>query len=135
MEINITRFVQENEPSEYSASAMERGPNAGKITWANALREGTATPLLTTPDEIEALRSYVADFGAWSREEIAAWTQAECNAIFIQLISGDLREAGFDECDPDEFDWEAYNTRAEEGQISGNFFQGKDGEIYYSLSR
>ncbi len=115
MEIDITRFFNEADPSEFSASRAERGQNAGPKTWANAKTEAAKSPLLTTPEQLEALRRYVQDFGAWSEEEIAAWDDVECNATFIQLVSGDMREAGA------------------EGD-GGNSYRGDDGRVYYSLS-
>ena len=92
MEIDITNFFNNAEPFDFSASVAERGENAGRDTWNNAKREGAASPLLTTPEQLDALRSYVKGFGAWDDDEIAAWDDAECNALFIQLISGDMRE-------------------------------------------
>jgi len=112
----------------------ERGKNAGAETWRNAKDEGASSPLLTTPEQIEALRAYVKDFGAWSDEEIAAWSDVECNALFIQLIAGDMREAGLDN-DPDESDWQEYQARAETGNCSGNIFRANDGTIYFDLTR
>jgi hypothetical protein len=130
MEINITSFVTNQDPYEYSASRCELGENAASITWNNALAADT---LLTTPEQIEALREYVKGFGAWSREEIAAWSDKQCNALFVQLISGDLREAGFDNVELDEFDWQEYEERQQAGSISSNVFRGNDGQVYYYL--
>lgn len=131
MEINITSFVNDEDPFDYSASRAERGDNAGPETWNNAKNQ--APLLLDTSEKIEALRDYVKDFGAWDSEEIAAWDDNECNALFIQLISGDMREAGMDEVDLEDFDWEEYERRAKQGTISGNIYRGDDGQIYYSL--
>lgn len=137
MEINITRFFHDADPSEYSASIAETGlKDIGKRTWNAAKETGAETPLLTTPEEIAALRLYVKDFGAWSEEEIAAWDDAECNALFIQLVSGDMRDADLgkgEELTAD--DWAAYEERAHKGQCAGNIFRADNGEIYYSLSR
>ena len=133
MEINITSFVLNEDPSEYSSSIAERGLNAGRETWNNA--KTMAPMLLDTPEKIEALREYVKGFGALEDEEIAAWSDQECNALFIQLISDVMREAGMDDCDLKDFDWAAYEERAKQGQIQGNFFRGDDGQIYYQLSR
>ena len=132
MEIDITDFFNESDPSEYSASIAETGlSDIGKRTWRAAKDESARAPLLSTSDEIDALRSYVKDFGAWSEEEIAAWTEIECNALFIQLISGDIRETGM--FAGDSFDWEEYERGAERGRWSGNLF--KSGErVFYSLS-
>ena len=130
MEIDITAFVENADPFDYSHSIAEGGENAGADTWNAAMTEATSSPLLTTPDQLEALREYVKDFGAWSDEEIAAWSDAECNALFIQLISGDLREAHLDG-ELTEDAWADYERRA------GNIFRVK-GEaeitIYYSLT-
>lgn len=134
MEINITEFVKNSDPFDFSASIMERGKNAGPETWNNAVEEAKTSSLLTTEEQLEALRDYVKEFGAWSEEQIAAWSDDECNALFIQLISGDMREAGLDSCDLEEFDWAEYERRSQAGQISGNIFKSDDGLIYYQLS-
>ena len=133
MEINITRFITDCDPFEFSASRLERGDNAGPETWANAQNEASRAPLLTTPKQLEALRDYVRDFGAWEDDEIAAWSDDKCNALFIQLVSRNMREAGLGEVDLDDFDWEKYERRAEKGNISGNIFRATDGQIYYCL--
>jgi hypothetical protein len=132
MEINITSFVNNEDPFEYSASRAERGENAGRDTWNNA--KNLAPTLLTTPEQIEALREYVKGFGAWDAEEIAAWDDRECNALFVQLISGDMREAGMDDVDLEDFDWDEYEHQAEQGAIGGHIFRSDDGEIYFSLA-
>jgi hypothetical protein len=129
MEINITRFVINADPFDFSASRAERGDNAGRVTWNNAKAEGESSPLLITPEQLEALRDHVRGYGAWDKEEIAAWSDAECNALFIQLISGDMREAGMDECDIEDFDWYEY----QQGSISGRIYKGDDNQIYFYL--
>lgn len=134
MEIDVTRFFNDADPYDFSASMAERGNNAGPETWANAVREGTDAPLLTTEDELAALRDYAKRFGAWSEDEVAAWSDAECNALFIQFISGDMREIeALCMKDDGEVDWDQYEAMASEGQISSNLFQGIDGHIYYYL--
>ena len=131
MEVNITRFVESAEPFEFSSSIAERGQNAGPETWHNAKREAASAPLLTAEDELEEFREYIAGFGAWDDEEIAAMSDTDLNALLIQLISGDIREAGLDACDPEDFDWVRYEQEQEEGRISGNLYRGNDGQIYY----
>jgi hypothetical protein len=125
MEINITRIFTSGEysPMDYSASVAEIGNNAGKITWNNALESSEDYSPLDTPEKLEAFRDHVEGFGAWSEEEIAAWNVTECNALFVQLVSGDIREAGLDVDNPD---WDEY-------EANDNIFQGIDGEIYYYL--
>jgi hypothetical protein len=138
-EIDITRFVQEADPFEFSASRAERGEHAGRDTWRNAVAEGTSAPLLTTEEHFDALRAWAKDTGAWDAAERAAWSEAECNALFIQLVSGDMREAGMGDCELDEFDWDKYQSRASEGRISGNIYrcdiEGHEsfGRIFYYL--
>src|ERR1019366_2877227 len=107
MEINITSFFGNCDPFEFSASRAERGANAGAETWRNAVKEGADCPLLKTEEELQALRDHMRGFGAWDNDEIAAWSAAECNALLLQMISGDMREAGLD---TDEPDWEAYES-------------------------
>lgn len=132
MEIDITRFFNEADAFEFSASRMERGENAGAETWNNAKTEASDSPLLTTPEQLDALRAYVKGFGAWSEEEIAAWSDVECNALFIQIISGDIRETGM--YAGDDFDWKEYEAGAEKGHWSGNLYRAETGEVFYSLS-
>ena len=132
MEINITQFVTDCDAYDFSGSVEERGDNAGRETWDNALLQATSTPLLTTSDQIDALREYVKGFGAWDREEIDGWSIEKCNAIFIQLISGDIREAGLADDFLDEFDWESYEKRQQAGVVSPNLYRSSD-QIYYYL--
>ena len=133
MEINITQFIAEEDPYNFSGSVAEHGDNVAQITWSNAKRKGERSPLLTTPEQLDALRAHVKEFGAWDKDEIASWSDIECNALFIQLVSGDMREAGMDDVDLEDFDWEDYEQRAHAGQISGIIFRADDGQIYYYL--
>lgn len=134
MEINITKFFKEAEPMQYSASVAEYGDNAGKITWGNALAASNEYNYLDDDEKRQAFRDHVKGFGAWSVEEITAWSDNELNALFIQMVSGDMREAGLDDDPFDDIDWQAYEESANEGRYSGNIFKGDDGEIYYQLS-
>lgn len=131
MEIDITTFVREADPFEYSASYAERGENAATETWRNALALAARAPLLHTGEALDALRAYMKGFGAWEDKEIEAWSADECNALFIQLVSADMREAGMD--DVDEFDWEEYEHRVAFGESSGRIYRGDDGHIYFYL--
>lgn len=89
MEIEITSLLDEDRFA-FAHSQAEGGENAGRNTWQAAL-DGPR-PLLTTPEQFEALRDHVRGFGAWSEEEIEAWDENECQAIFLQMIAGDVRE-------------------------------------------
>jgi hypothetical protein len=124
MEINITQFFNDCNPCNYSASVMELGQNAGKVTWNNALYADLT--LLDTPEKLQAMRDWARASGGWNTEEIAAWSDNELNALFIQLIAGDMRENGSDS-------WPEYEALSQAGQVSGCLFEGVDGEIYYQL--
>ena len=129
MDIDITTFFTEASPRDYSASAAELGQDAGRITWAHAIEDAPEYDHLDTGEKRQAFREHVAGFGAWTDEEINAWTPTELNALFLQMVSGDIREAGIDTDAPD---WEAYEAGADEGQYSGNI--GHDAErVYYYL--
>jgi len=89
MEINITSLL-ETDMYDFAHSAAEGGQDAGRNTWNAALKG--PRPLLQTPEEFEAFRDYVKGFGAWEAEEIAAWDENECQALFLQMIAGDVRQ-------------------------------------------
>ncbi|MCA3186961.1 MAG: hypothetical protein INH13_25750 [Cupriavidus sp.] len=127
MEINITRFFNESDPFQCSASAAELGPDAGRITWRNAM--SSDFKLLDTEEKLDAFRDHMRGFGAWDEAEIAAWSAQECEALFAQLVAGDMRESGLADDFPDEIDWAAY----EAGDHGCNIFRDIDGEIYYYL--
>ena len=124
MELDLTDFVANAAPSDYSASAAELGQDAARITWNHAVQDSEQFTFLDTDDKRETFRSYVRGFGAWTEEEIAAWSDVELNALCIQFISGELRERGL-------FDtWTEYEAASERGQVSGRLFHGADGHTY-----
>lgn len=131
MEIDITDFFNECAPMDYSASRMELGQDAGRITWNAALGDAPDYPLLDTEEKRAAFRGHVREFGAWEDAEIDGWTDAELTALLIQMIAGDIREADLDTAAPD---WPAYAELCEAGQASGRLFGGPlstDGRVYY----
>jgi hypothetical protein len=132
-EIDVTRLVEETEAFEFSASIAERGQNAGRETWNNAKAEAKDNPILTTEEDLQALRDHVRGFGAWEEEEIAAWSADECNALLIQMVAGDFRTAE-SLCPgdgPGGVDWQAYEKLAEQGTCSGSIFASGDKVFYY----
>lgn len=131
MEIDVTTLATEGEMIDFSASIAERGQNAGPETWANAMAEAGERPILTE-DQLPDFRDYMRGFGGWEDEEIDAWNITECNALFTQLVAGDLREAQ-ELCHgdgPGGVDWDAYRKLAEAGTCSGRIYPGDDGKIY-----
>lgn len=131
MEIKITNFFNDAEPSDFAASRMELGDDAGRITWANACAH--TPPLLSDEEELEAMRCWAKASGGWDAEEIAAWTDTEVNALFVQLVSSVMREGGLSPgMEPEE--WDEYYDRANKGQVDGSIFYAADNqEIYFSL--
>lgn len=131
MELNITEFFNHARPSYYSASRMELGDDAGRITWANAVDAAGQWPdWLNTEDDREEFRAYVRTFGAWDDGEIAAWSDEELTALLIQMIAGDIRESGLQEGTS----WEEYEADAEAGRVSSNLYRVEGtGGIFYHI--
>lgn len=130
MEINITGIFYTGQAHLYSASAAELGEDAGKITWANAQAYASKHRMLDTEDQLEAFRQFVKDTGGWTQEEISQWSNQELNALFVQFVSGDMREAGLDTPSPD---WEQYEIDAMEGRVSSRFFKSDDNQVFYDI--
>lgn len=133
MEIDVTNFFKNAEACEFSASRAELGDDASRITWSNARREAAETPLLTTDDELQALRDHVQSMGFG--DDVQAYGAEECNALFIQLVSGDMRELeSLCMGDDGEIDWTEAHSLTEEGTIGGNLYRGDGfGRIFYYL--
>lgn len=132
MEINITHFFSTAAPMDYSASVAEIGNDAGPATWGAAVEDAPDYLMLDTEDKREAMRDWAQSSGGWNAEEIAAWSDVELNALFMQLISRDMRDADIGP-ESTAADWIAYEERAHAGQCSGNIFRATDAEVYYEL--
>jgi hypothetical protein len=130
MYIDITSLL-ELDCFDLSHSRAEGGENAGRNTWNASKAQAKETPLLNTEDKLEAMRDFARSSGGWTREEIAAWNAEEVNALFLQWVAGDVREAGADSLD--EIDWEEYEEKAMEGRIPSNLSKGDDGQISFYL--
>ena len=130
-EIDITRLVRDEETWGFSGSIATHGANAAPNTWRAALN---GPRFLTTPEHCDAMRAWARDTGAWNDEEVAAWSETECNALFLQLVTGDMRECGLEDSDPDEFDWDEYQIECEAGQYSSRLYRADDGTIWFSLA-
>ncbi len=91
IEINVTNFVNNEEPKNYSASRAELGDDAGEITWNNAMKY--PHELLKTDEERQEMQSWLQGTGGWADEEVMAFTNRELNALFIQNLSAIMRES------------------------------------------
>lgn len=130
MEIDITSLVEMN-CFNLSHSVAEGGENAGRDTWNASKEQAKETPLLKTPEELQAMRDFARSSGGWTREEIAEWTNQEINALFLQWIAGDVRELGADSLS--EIDWKQAEEMQSEGQAPSNIFRADDGRIFFYL--
>lgn len=137
-EIDITSLLKSEDfvPFDLSNNRATLGDNAGELTW-NASKEAAVAvrpPLLDSPERIEAWKDFVQSSGGWTREEIDAWDDTELNALLLQWIAGDIREA-FDDADLSEWDWEEYQKDSEAGRISSTLYRTEDGRIFFSFAQ
>jgi hypothetical protein len=134
MEINITRFFNESDAYEFSASRFERGDNAAQETWRTSLKQAEEAPLLSTPEQLQEMRDYARSTGGWTGDEIAEWSDEELNALFIQFVSSEMRQIeSLCTTDDGETDWEEYERLSSAGTISGTIFRSDSGEVFYYL--
>ena len=131
LEIDVS-FLLKTDASDFSASQAELGPNAGKITWANAC--GACHLINLTPEEILEAKDYIKTWGAWDDEEIDSWSEEDTKALIVQSAAGDYREA--EGCCWDEelcqIDWDEYEIQASAGRIVGTMFM-HEGKMYMSF--
>jgi hypothetical protein len=130
VEIDVT-FLLDEDCGRFSGPIAELGDNAGRITWNNAMEAARSGVITLTPEQIQELKDYFGEFGAWDDEERAAWTDVETIALLIQMVAGDLREIESQFWDDTKWciDWEAYEAD-DSGQIQHNLFFA-DGRVYY----
>lgn len=119
MEINVTRFFNEANPRNYSASRRELGDNAGLITWNNAVSDSPEYMFITAENR-EEFEAHFRAYGAWSEEEIAAWSDQELNALFLQDVSAEIREFN----DLAKGDWREWDRLCRAGTCYGRLFGG-----------
>ena len=98
MYINVLEFIENEDPSRYSASQSELGRDAVEITWDNALdaAENVYDTLLTA-DDLPAVREHFAGFGAWSRLELDKMDKTELTALILQMTAAEMRNGNLDE--------------------------------------
>jgi len=125
MEIDVTMYVDEVDCALFSASAFELGERVGEITWNNALQHVSINPLIKPEDRSEVV-DWFASYGAWDREEMSRWSDADVNALLLQFVAGDVREME-EQCES----YEDYEFAAERGEVSGRLYQCPEGKWYY----
>ncbi len=109
MDIEITNFYKQAETEKYFNSIANSGKqNIGEITYNNALNSHYK---FVTVANIQAIRRHLDDFGF---SEAYNLKPNEINAVFIQLIAGDIQE----------------EPRIE---FSDQMFCDDDNKVYYSL--
>lgn len=138
MEIEITSLL-EMDCFNLAHSMAEGGENAGRNTW-NASKKAAAEmrpPLLDTEEKLEAMRDFARASGGWTREEIAAWSAEEIEALFLQWIAGDVRQCpaveGGRADSLDEINWQEYEAQASAGQVPSNLSKGDEGKVWFYL--
>lgn len=136
-ELDISRIIISDDfvPFDLCNNRATLGDDAARLTWQASVETAReiAPPLLDCEAKREAFRDFVRDSGGWTRDEIAAWSDEELNALLLQWIAGDIREA-FSDADPSEWDWAEYQNDAEQGRIAGRIFRADDGRVFFSIS-
>lgn len=133
---NVSLMFETIEPWDVSNSVMNLGESAGRITWDNALKiagEREKWLVSSYSEACEGMQEWARDTGAWDAETIAAWTDLECLALFVQNIASELREyLGVDDHDIGEaLDvYECTDWEAESGSPTGYYYhKASDAEL------
>ena len=125
MELNITRFYHHANTLHYQNSIAKSGLlNIGEITWNRAKRDSVKYPFATKENR-DRLINWLADFGAWAREEMVEWTLMELKALMIQFVASWIQDKG-------ERTWKEYEKASEKGEIGGELFE-YNGEVFASI--
>jgi hypothetical protein len=128
MELDVTHMVEDaDEMPNLSGSRAELGDDASKITWGNSKAYAHKHPLLKTDEEREAAREHFAEYGAWTRDEIAAWSEEHLQGITCQDVAAAIREMEIADT------YEEYEALCERGTCSGRLYRGDDGRWYFNL--
>jgi hypothetical protein len=128
MELDITHMIDDaDEMPTLSGSIAELGNEASRLTWTNSMAYGQSQPLLHTDDERDAARAHFREYGTWSEDEIAAWSEDHLQAIMCQDVAAAIREREAFDSD------EAFQQACESGRASGRIYRGDDGHWYFYL--
>jgi hypothetical protein len=126
MEIDVTHMVEdEDQMPMLSGSIAELGKDAGPRTWKNSIAYGAKHPLLKTDDERAAARHHFRGYGAWSCEQIDAWSEDELQGIVCQDVAAAIREREAYDND------EEFEAACERGRASGRLYRSGDRWFFY----
>ena len=118
-EIKITDFVNNADTRVYSNSIANSGmQDIGKVTWNNAKKSEFS--FINKSNKQDCI-DFFKEYGAW--DDLDKWPIKELNALFIQMVSGDLNEM-------DAFD--SYEEYEASEQVSHNIFKSGD-DWYFGL--
>jgi len=118
MEIEITQFISKEEPKNYSNSIHNSGlQNIGEITWDNAKK---ANHSFVTKDNRQIFIDYFNEFGAW--DDLDQWPLIELNALFVQMISGDIQEME---------SYDSFEEYEKSDQTSSSIFKTTDNKYFF----
>jgi hypothetical protein len=91
LELNITRYFEENDPYYMSGSVYNLGSDAAKFTWNNSLAASDGE-LLTSDEALQEVRDWLKSFGAWTDAEIFTYTTNELEALVLQEAASEINE-------------------------------------------
>jgi hypothetical protein len=91
LELNITKYFEENDPYYMSGSVSKLGANAACITWENSLAASDGE-LLTSEESCQDTRDWIREFGAWSEDEINSYTKTELEAFILQSAASEIND-------------------------------------------
>ena len=135
MEIDITDLLTNHAKDRicYASSQAEYGPNVAKETFNNSCELAQEEPPLRTVAELEALIDHLTSAGFSESPELRDRPLYELNALFIQLVMGDLFEMGDPDPTPEGLSDPDLLEAQREGRYPSNIFVSDAGRIYYYL--
>jgi hypothetical protein len=109
MDFNITSLAAEKlVPITYS-------PKNRGSEWKRAKRKATQFKFIDSVDKIGAMLEYMKDSGGWDAEERRAMSLHDFNALFLQMVASELRDANAETLDS--IDWGAYEANDNRGNL------------------
>lgn len=139
MEIDITDLVQNPDfsPWDLCNSVANLGEDAGRMTWDNSKELAAELTLqrdrclLDTKEKRIAFREWANGYSDFFEDAENDTRINETNALFLQWVAGDIREA-FGDWPFDDWNWDDYEKECEAGHCSSNIFRSKD-RVYFSF--